>query len=140
VLPVICLVKRLSDGFTALYAKDDLKIYSRVSPLFKDLPTPIKNALIYSFEDFLSTDFSTIAQYDDLDLPTGIPLMDKELLDQRLLTDPEIEDDIKEDIEEIKYVDNDDVNNDDADNENEIWDKSGVGTPKGVTFHADTKK
>ena len=137
VLPVTCLVKRLSDGFTALYAKDDLKIYNKVSPLFRDLPIEIKHALIYSFEDFLSTDFSTIAKYDDLDLPNGIPLMDKELLDQKLVTDPDMEDDIKNDIEDIKYVEKEEMDDD----ENECWeDKLSNDQQKEVTFHPDTKK
>ena len=33
-----CLVKRLADGFTALYSMDDLKLYKGADPIFSTLP------------------------------------------------------------------------------------------------------
>ena len=75
------LVERIADKFRALYSKNDLKKFDGGSTLFMDIPTEVTKTLLHSFTDLLSEDFATIAKYDALDIPTGIPLMDEENID-----------------------------------------------------------
>ena len=46
-----------------------------------DVPTEVTKTLLHSFTDLSSEDFATIAKYNTLDIPTGIPLMDEENTD-----------------------------------------------------------
>jgi hypothetical protein len=73
------LVKRLGDGFTALYSNDDLKKYEGRSPLFANIPKEISQVLLYSFQDLLQSDLSIITQYDSLEPPSSIELFQSEL-------------------------------------------------------------
>jgi transposase InsO family protein len=68
------LVMRLSDGFTSLYAMDDVKKYDKSSPLFASLPKEVTEIMLHSFADLLSDDFSTIMEYDKLEIPSGRPI------------------------------------------------------------------
>jgi hypothetical protein len=65
-LHVTSLVKRISDGFTALYSNNDLKKFEGGSELFKDLPEEVLHILLNKFQDLLQCDFATIARYDTL--------------------------------------------------------------------------
>ena len=71
-----CLVKRLADGFTALYSMDDLKKYRGTDPIFSTLPPEVNKVLLHDFRDLIDSDFNIILKHDPLDLPTGIPLID----------------------------------------------------------------
>ncbi len=71
-----CLIKRLADGFTALYSMDDLKKYNGTDAMFSTLPPQVNKVLLHDFQDLIDTDFKTILQHDPLDLPTGIQLTD----------------------------------------------------------------
>jgi len=71
-----CLVKRLADGFTALYSMDDLKKYRGTDPIFSTLPPEVNKVLLHDFQDLIDSDFKIILQNDPLDLPTGIELLD----------------------------------------------------------------
>ena len=71
-----CLIKRLADGFTALYSMDDLKKYKGTDPIFSTLPPEVNKILLHDFRDFIDTDFAKLLENDPLDLPTGIPLVD----------------------------------------------------------------
>jgi hypothetical protein len=77
-LHVTSLVKRISDGFTALYSNNDLKKFEGGSELFKDLPEEFLKILLNRFQDLLQSDFATIARYDTLELPNALPLHDLE--------------------------------------------------------------
>jgi hypothetical protein len=77
-LHVTSLVKRISDGFTALYSNNDLKKFEGGSKLFKDLPKEVLQVLIHKFQDLLQSDFATIVRYDTLELPHALPLHDLE--------------------------------------------------------------
>jgi hypothetical protein len=77
-LHVTSLVKRISDGFTALYSNNDLKKFEGGSELFKDLPKEVLNILVHKFQDLLQSDFATIARFDTLELPNALPLHDLE--------------------------------------------------------------
>ena len=70
------LIKRLSDGFIALYSNDHLKKYDGADPIFATLPPEISKILIYKFQDFLSEDFTQIAKFDTFEIPEGIQLYD----------------------------------------------------------------
>jgi hypothetical protein len=70
-LHVTSLVKRISDGFTALYSNNDLKKFEGGSELFKDLPEEVLHILLNKFQDLLQCDFATIARYDTLELPNA---------------------------------------------------------------------
>jgi len=72
------LVQRLSDGFISLYSQDDVKKYDTTSDLFKEIPKEISAVLLHDFVELLSEDFSTIAKYDPLPVPNGIPLTKKQ--------------------------------------------------------------
>ena len=71
-----CLVRRIADGFTALYSMDDLKKYSGADPAFSTLPPEISRILLHEFTDFLASDFTTITSFDPLLLPDSIQLFD----------------------------------------------------------------
>lgn len=71
-----CLVRRLADGFTALYSMDDLKKYQGTDPVFSTLPPEVSKVLLHEFKELIDTDFKTLMQYDPLDIPTGIQLTD----------------------------------------------------------------
>ena len=70
------LVRRISDGFTTLYNNDSLKKYEGADPLFSTLPVEIRRVLLHNFQEFLTSDFTTITKFDDFSLPTGIKLYD----------------------------------------------------------------
>ena len=70
------LIRRLSDGFCTLYNNDSLKKYSGADPHFATVPTEIKRVLLHTFQDFLSSDLTTIAKFDDFSIPDGIQLYD----------------------------------------------------------------
>ena len=72
------MVKRISDGFTALYSNNDLKKFEGGSELFKDLPKEVLEVLVHKFQDLLQSDFATIARFDTLELPNALPLHDLE--------------------------------------------------------------
>lgn len=68
------LIKRLSDGFVALYHNQDIKKYENHSPFFQDLPVEVTKVLLHTFNDLISSDFSTLTQHDPLNIPSGLPL------------------------------------------------------------------
>jgi len=73
-----CVVKRMSDGFTAMYSMNDLKKYEGGNPYFKDLPPEVKEVLIHKFSDLLAEDLTTLAKYDPLEVPDALKLFDLE--------------------------------------------------------------
>jgi hypothetical protein len=77
-LHTTCLVKRLADGFTALYSNNHIKKYTGGSPLFLHLPPEVTNVLLHKFTDLLASDLTKLTKFDPLDLPNGIPLHDLE--------------------------------------------------------------
>jgi predicted transcriptional regulator len=72
------VVRRLSDGFTALYSHNHIKKYKGGNPFFKDLPQEVKNILVNKFSDLLADDLTTIARHDPMEVPDAIQLMDLE--------------------------------------------------------------
>ena len=103
------LIKRLSDSFVALYANDHLKKYDGADPLFSTLPPEISHILLYDFKDFLSSDFTTFAKFDEMKIPDGIQLFDP------------VEDDIINTADNIKLAttQDDDVEIDKTENHDE---------------------
>jgi transposase InsO family protein len=95
------LVRRLSDGFCTLYNNDSLKKYSGADPLFATLPTEIKRVLLHTFQDFLSSDFTTIAKFDDFSLPEGIQLYNPEEANDPILLEVDGETNMSPNIENI---------------------------------------
>jgi hypothetical protein len=77
-LHVTSLVKRISDGFTALYSNNDLKKFEGGSEFFKDLPKEVLHILLNKFQDLLQCDFATIMRFYTLELPNAFPLHDLE--------------------------------------------------------------
>jgi hypothetical protein len=74
--PTTTLVKRISDGYQTSYSNNDLKVYDKTSPLFKDLPKEVSKVLLHDFQNFLSSDFCTIAKFDDFEILNAIELFD----------------------------------------------------------------
>jgi len=72
------LVKRIGDGFTALYPNDSLKKYHHTSPLFSTLPAEIQKILLHDFKDLNIDDIQEITRKDNLTLPTGMTLFGNE--------------------------------------------------------------
>jgi hypothetical protein len=70
------LLRRISDGFLALYSNDHLKKYSGADPIFATLPAEINKILLNDFQNFLAEDFSTITKFDTMEIPNGIQLYD----------------------------------------------------------------
>jgi hypothetical protein len=74
--PTTTLVKRISDGYQTSYSNNDLKVYDKTSPLFKDLPTEVSKVLLHDFQNLLTSDFCTIAKFDNFEILTAIELFD----------------------------------------------------------------
>jgi hypothetical protein len=68
------LVKRIADGFTALYSNDDLKSFKRLDPIFNTLPVPVLKVLQHEFSNFINEDFATLTEFDKLELPDSLEL------------------------------------------------------------------
>jgi hypothetical protein len=77
------LVRRLSDGFTSLYSKDDVKKYDHTSELFQSIPREIAKVLLNDFTELLSEDFSKIMKFDPLNIPTGESVTSKLISKQK---------------------------------------------------------
>jgi len=86
------LVKRLADGFTALYSNDDLKKYEGKSPLFANIPKEISKVLLHDFQDLLISDLAIITKNDSLTLPSGIALFNPDEHNLQLTHDTANED------------------------------------------------
>jgi hypothetical protein len=71
-----CLVRRLADNFTALYSKDDLKLYKGTDPIFATLPPQVNEVLLHGFLELVDSDYVTLLKFDPLDVPTGLSLID----------------------------------------------------------------
>jgi len=141
------LVQRLSDGFISLYSQDDVKKYDTTSELFKEIPKEISAVLLHDFVELLSEDFSTIAKYDPLPVPNGIPfskkqngfknqnkeiseednyldLIDQELINQDIVElekDEELNKNIQLPIKDDKEDNNDSEEEEEADNDDNDW-------------------
>lgn len=72
------LVKRVADGFTALYSNNDIKKYELHSPHFSELPAEVTKVLLHTFDQLINVDFSTLTRHDPLELPTSLPLFEIE--------------------------------------------------------------
>ena len=51
-------MKRLADGFTALYSMDVLKRNQGTDPILSTLPLEVNKILLHDFRDFIDTDFA----------------------------------------------------------------------------------
>jgi hypothetical protein len=81
------LVKRIADGFTALYSNNDLKKFKRLDPMFNTLPVPVLKVLQHEFDNFINEDFATLTEHDKLDLPDSLELF---MPDENYLDEPDI--------------------------------------------------
>ena len=72
------LVKRIADGFIALYSNDLLKQFNPLDPLFSTLPVEILKLLKIPYERWNIADLSLIQKMDPLDLPDAQILFDPE--------------------------------------------------------------
>jgi hypothetical protein len=70
------LIRRLADGFTTLYSKDDLKRYVKTDPIFSTLPPEVNKVLLHDFRDLLSEDFKILLEHDPLVIPKNTQLLD----------------------------------------------------------------
>lgn len=93
------LVKRLADGFIALYSNDDLKRYDGKSPLFANIPKEISRVLLHDFQDLLESDISVITKHDPLDIPSGIELFEQDQFHPTQDTNLGEENDISQQVE-----------------------------------------
>ena len=120
------LIRRLSDGFSTLYNNDSLKKYSGADPLFATVPTEIKRVLLHTFQDFLSSDLTTIAKFDDFSLPNGIQLYDPVDTDEPVLPQTNEKDHIAPETEQLtEYPPQKEIENieNDQNPENELRDE-----------------
>ena len=67
--PTTLVTQRLSDSFTSVYSKDDVKLYNRLDASFSHLPQEVKEVLINKFEDLDKLHFDTLQKYAKLPLP-----------------------------------------------------------------------
>ena len=100
------LIRRLSDGFTALYRNADLKKYDPKNAIFKDLPIPVNKALLHNFADLVDTDLVAITTHDKLEIPQGIELQN--LDEKQELDEDEFPDDKNDELNDDNHDDNDD--------------------------------
>jgi len=81
------LVKRIADGFTALYSNNDLKLFKKLDPNFSNLPVPVLKVLQHEFVNFINEDFATLTEHDKLDLPESLELFNP---DDNYVDEPDI--------------------------------------------------
>jgi len=72
--PTTLVTQRLSDSFTSVYSKDDVKLYNRLDASFSHLPQEVKEVLINKFEDLDKLHFDTLQKYAKLPLPQSTVL------------------------------------------------------------------
>jgi len=80
------LVKRIADGFTALYSNDDLKPFKKLDPIFNTLPVPVLKVLQHDFSNFINEDFATLTEHDLLGIPDALELF---IPDENFIEEPE---------------------------------------------------
>ena len=102
------IIRRIADGFSAIYQNSNIKKYEKTSPLFATLPLEVSHVLLHKFADFLDHDFKIITLHDPLNQNQGLKLFSAENKD-------EIENnDLDEELQnlESKFVQNNAVDND----------------------------
>ncbi len=73
------LIERLADKFRTLLSNDDIKLYNKKLPEYtKTLPKEVMKILVNKYEDLLPEEILKIAEFDTLQIPPGLPLVDKE--------------------------------------------------------------
>ncbi len=73
------LIERLADKFRTLLSNDDIKLYNGKLPEYtKTLPKEVMKILVNRYEDLLLEEILKIAEFDTLQIPPGLPLVDKE--------------------------------------------------------------
>jgi hypothetical protein len=82
------LIKRLADGFTALYRNADLKKFSPTNAIFKDLHPTVSRVLRNSFENLINSDFESITKHDPLQVMKPIALLDEMANEENNADDP----------------------------------------------------
>ena len=86
------LLQRLSDGFQSVYNMNMVKKYSPLSAEFSDLPVPVREILVHTFDKLDKLQFEKLRELGSLDHPTG-NILDYELLaENQLEEDPSNED------------------------------------------------
>ena len=73
------LLQRLSDGFITIYNMNMIKKYSPLSADFSDLPIPVREILVHSFDKLDKLQFEKLRELGSIDHPTG-NILDYELL------------------------------------------------------------
>jgi hypothetical protein len=73
------LIERLADKFSTLLSNDDIKLYNKKLPEYtKTLPKEVMKILVNRYEDLLPEEILKIAEFDTLQIPPGLPLVDEE--------------------------------------------------------------
>jgi hypothetical protein len=73
------LIERLADKFRTLLSNDDIKLYNKKLPEYtKTLPKEVMKILVNRYEDLLPEEILKIAEFDTLQIPPGLPLVEKE--------------------------------------------------------------
>jgi hypothetical protein len=101
------LLRRISDGFMALYSNDHIKKYDGADPIFATLPAEINKILLHKFQDFLAEDFTTITKMDNMELPNGIQLydpQDEQITYEEYEPESGTQDDVINDINKIEQI------------------------------------
>ncbi len=70
------LIKRIADGFQALYSNNDIKKFHKTSPIMALLPQEVQNVLLHDFKSLLEEDLITIIKYDHLNIPRAATFSD----------------------------------------------------------------
>jgi hypothetical protein len=90
-----------------------------------DIPPEVNIVLLHSFTNLLASDFTTLAKYDPVDVPTGIPLLHNEpKIDQNLETEEDYEQKFLESIEKTKLIQDppdEDSGSENSNDEGEIY-------------------
>ena len=76
------IIRRIADGFSALYHNSNIKRYEKTSPLFATLPPEVSHVLLHKFADFLDHDFKIITLHDPLNQNQGLKLFSAENKDE----------------------------------------------------------
>ena len=80
------LLQRLSDGFQSVYNMNAVKKYSPLNAEFSDLPIPVREILVHTFDKLDKLQFEKLRELGSLDHPNG-NILDYELLAENQLDD-----------------------------------------------------
>ena len=78
VYPTTCLIRRLSDSYTQIYSKNDLKVYKKLDNAFLNLPSEVLEIVQGKATELDALQLQILQRHDSFNLPEGNILTDEQ--------------------------------------------------------------